>query len=348
MMNSFAILAPAAAMIVALTARAQEDEAAAEGEPQEEEEVTALSYVEVMEEMKNPSLRADIETCVETWLHPDEISLRFTIGPDGSVKLESVDPEPPKEVTLCIAGAVSMLDFRATGAVTPVTFAYALPPQPDIEENAAPPAAAKAEQEPTVKEPPTTVEPFQKYPGGKRAGFGIFGVFLVLNRGYAEAGVGDDGGDAVWYGKFSGGIGVFGEFLITPQAALGLELGLLFPTVEDIQRKGEAQIDCGDCELGFLYEVLVRAKFPVRIIPQASFYPIALAGHTGYIHRVKGEKPAFYPGIGVGGGVGLEDYTSVATLFFEARYLLHAGWTDGSKTRLLDHNVTLNLGARFP
>jgi hypothetical protein len=347
MMKSFAILAPAAALIVTLTARAQEDEAGAEGEPQEEEEVAALSYVEVMEEMKNPSLRADIETCVETWLHPDEISLRFMIQPDGSVKLESVDPAPPKEVALCIAGAVSMLDFRATGAVTPVTFAYDLPPQPDIDESAAPPAA-KAEEAPTVKEPPTAVEPFQKFPGGKRAGFGVFGAFLVLNRGYAGAGVGDDGGDAVWYGKFSGGVGVFGEFLLTPQAALGLELGLLFPTVEDIQRKGEAQLDCADCELGFLYEVLVRAKFPIRIIPQASFYPIALAGHTGYIHRVKGEDPAFYPGIGIGGGVGLEDYTSVATLFFEVRYLLHAGWTGGSKTRLLDHNVTIDLGARFP
>ena len=346
MPKTFAILAPAAAMVAALTARAQEDEAAAaEGEPQEE--VEALSYVEVMEEMKNPSLRADIETCVETWLHPDEISLRFTIGPDGAVKLESIDPAPPKEVGLCIAGAVSMLDFRATGAVTPVTFAYALPPQPEIEESAKP-AEAKAEEAPTVKEPPTAVEPYQKYPGGKRAGFGIFGAFLVLNRGYAGAGPGDDGKDAVWYGKFSGGIGAFGEVLITPQAALGLELGLLFPTVEDIQRKGEAQIDCGDCELSFLYEVLVRAKFPVRIIPQASFYPIALVGHTGYFHRVKGEDPAFYPGIGIGGGVGLEDYTSVATLFFEARYMLHAGWTGGSRTRLLDHNVTLGLGVRFP
>jgi hypothetical protein len=347
MLKVLSILATGAALIVTPAARAQDDEAAAEGEPQEPEEVQPLSYVEVMEEMKNPSLRADIETCVETWLHPDQISLRFTIGPEGSVKLESIDPAPPKEVILCIAGAVSMLEFRATGAVTPVTFAYALPPQPELEESPGP-ASAKAAEAPTVKEPPTTVEAFQKYPGGKRAGFGIFGAFLVLNRGYAEAGPGDDAKDAVWYGKFSGGVGVFGEFLLTPQTALGLELGLLFPTVEDIQRKGEAQIDCGDCELGFLYEVLARAKFPVRIIPQASFYPIVLAGHTGYIQRVKGEDPVFYPGIGIGGGVGLEDYTSVATLFFEARYLFHAGWTGGSKTRLLDHNVTLDLGVRFP
>lgn len=333
----------------------QETEAEAEVE---DEGAEPLSYQEVMEGMKSPMLRHDIETCVETWKHPDQISLRFSIGEDGSVKLTDADPMPPKDVYLCIAGAVSMLRFRATGMITPVKFAFALPPQPLFEGEPPPPKPSKpppGDDDETEHEPPTSVEVISPFPGGKRAGFGFYGSFMVVDRATLAL---ESEPDQTWYGRLTGGVGVFGEYLILPTLALGLEGFLFFPTVKEIEVEGSSRAGCQICELSFLYGVLARVKLPFRIVPQASLYPIVVAGYCGYSHRVEGERAYNHHGICAGGGVGIEDYTPAATVFFDIRYMFLAGWfdpereshpdEDAVKTRLMVHSLTLNLGLRFP
>jgi hypothetical protein len=355
------ITAALALFLIPFRGLCQEPAAEADDEtPVEADEAAEapLSYQEVMEGMKSPMLRADIETCVETWKHPDQISLKLAIGEDGSVKLTSIDPMPPKDVYLCIAGSVSLLQFRATGMITPVKFAFSLPPQSIFEGEPPPMKPAKtstAGGNETEHEPPTSVEVIPLFPGGKRAGFGFYGSFLVVDRASVAL---ESEADQTWYGRLTGGIGLFGEYLILPTFALGLEGFLFFPTVKEIEVAGSARAACETCELSFLYGVLARAKLPFRIIPQASLYPILVTGYCGYSHRVEGDRAYNYHGICAGGGAGIEDYTPAATVFFDIRYVFLAGWfdpgrenhpdEDAVKARLMVHSLTLNLGLRFP
>ena len=286
------------------------------------------------------------------------LSYKLAIGEDGSVKLTDADPMPPKDVYLCIAGAVSLLQFRATGMITPVKFAFALPPQPIFEGEPPPPKPSKpppGEDGETEHEPPTSVEVISPFPGGKRAGFGFYGSFMVVDRATLAP---ESEPEQTWYGRLTGGVGVFGEYLILPTLALGLEGFLFFPTVKEIEVEGSSRAGCRICELSFLYGVLARVKLPFRIVPQASLYPIVVAGYCGYSHRVEGERAYNHHGICAGGGVGIEDYTPAATVFFDIRYMFLAGWfdpereshpdEDAVKARLMVHSLTLNLGLRFP
>lgn len=342
-------------VLAAADGKAQDEEAHESYEAGDAKDEPPLSYLEVMEGMKQTMFRSDVETCVSDWVHPGQISMKFTIGADGAVSLTSIEPAPPKDVYLCIAGAVSLLQFRATGKVTPVKFAYSLPPPPLIGRNEKnlEPAPKKS-----VYEPPTTVEKVHKYPGGKRAGVGFYGAFVVLNHGVNNLTAEPDDIKVKWYGQLTGGIGLFGEYLLVPFFALGMELSIFFPFVKEIKHENTSRAGCEECEQSFLFNILVRAKFPIRIIPQASVFPMVLFGYSSYLNRVETKQVYTYHGLGVGAGIGIENYTSFAIPFFELRYLLHAGWFDphlrsghpdsDTKGRLLDHNFMLNLGLRFP
>jgi hypothetical protein len=330
----------------------QDEKAPVPPEEKGEEAAQPLTYQEVMEGIRNAAFNADVNECVKNWIHPDKISMKFSIQPDGSVRLDSLDPSPPKDVFLCIAGAVSLLHFRATENITPVKFAYALPPQAKLGKETEKAAGPKEPEGKKEFEEAVTVEKYHKFPGGKIAGLGLYGSFAVFGQALSELKTASGREKTVWYGQLTGGVTVFGEYLIVPFLALGGEFSVFFPKTKEIEPDGGSRVECEYCENSFLFSLMARAKFPLRVAQQASLYPIIFLGYGAYMNREKDESARWYHGLGAGAGIGLEDYTPFATPFFEIRYHFLAGWhrsDGGSETgTLLLHSVTLNLGIRFP
>lgn len=148
-----------------------------------------------------------------------------------------------------------------------------------------------------------------------------------------------------WYGQFTGGLGLFGEYLLIPKFSLGLELMIAFPYVREVKTGDSDKEVCVHCEQNILVRLLLRVKVPLNIKSAASFYPLMLFGYSDYISRFEDEEALNFHGIGFGVGLGAEVYFSKVTEFFEMRYMLDSGWED--KVSLLNHNLSLIIGLKI-
>jgi hypothetical protein len=297
---------------------------------------TSLTREEIDAVITSPDFNFKVQVCVGNKQHPDQIWLNLEIREDGSAQLLSIEPAPLADVFLCLTGAVSTLKFRASGKSGTVKYLYSLAGLLSLE-----PQPLWGSEKPKKEKP--------RFPGGRRGGFGIYGALIPFDRGLNSS----SHDDIDWYGQFTGGIGLFGELLVAPVFALGLELFVAFPKVEQVKIGGGDKEDCSDCEQDFIVNFVARSKFVIRAAKKISLYPLVLFGYSDYISRAENRKDYNFHGIAFGLGAGIEGYAgSAVTPFFELRYLLNAGWHEEEsvnvKMALVHHELALNFGLRFP
>jgi hypothetical protein len=167
------------------------------------------------------------------------------------------------------------------------------------------------------------------------------------------------------------GFGLFGEALVRPYLAVGGELYLAFPTVDE-SRSYDSDGDewsswagCEDCETDIVFQAMLRLKFPFKAGRWVGIYPFVSVGLSNVTTRfvadscgVEGEESdtCNYIGPAYGAGLGVEIYTpTFATPFIEMRYYGAAGWNadlpENEDYKYSDmalfHSAALNFGMRI-
>lgn len=329
------------------------DTAGAETEADSAAPGAPLTAVEVMEGMQNAEFGAAMQTCVSGRAHPKKVWLNMKINPDGSVQLISVDPDPLEEVYLCIVGAASKLKFRETNLSKVVEYPYVLPhpheePLPGWGSPVGPvygqPVGSQMEGAAKGK------------PGNRNWGMGLYGALIPLDRAKLSIEYTDEPSrnmEVEHFDRFTGGVGLFIEFVLMRYFALGMELALSFPRVDEVKADGGATQECLGCEQDVAMRFLLRLKFLISMAKRVSLYPVVLFGYSDYIFRAEDRDAWHFHGCSFGLGMGVEGYAGkTVTPFFELRYLLHAGWHKEDPheaiMNLLHHNLALMIGLRFP
>jgi len=186
-------------------------------------------------------------------------------------------------------------------------------------------------------------------------GFGIFGS-LVLGDVRESTFKTAPGADAIHVhqtGVTTGGVGLFGEYMVRPYFAAGAETSVDFPRIQQGSDPGEDNL-CIMCDQNVIMRFLFRGKFPIRAAGGLFLGPLILAGYSFYFSGV------FNHGMSFGTGVNVQVHTRTVTPLFEARYMLHLGWYDADIAQygvyghdveheiILYHAAVLVLGLRVP
>lgn len=328
----------------------------------------------IEEVMGDLGFRSDINKCVKERIHPAAITLHLGVATGGMVHLVSIDPEPLYDVYQCISAAASKVNIGPIDQPVEDTYPVLLPyPYHHVKEGwgqYAPEQNKPYEpytQPPKVQPPyppppppPPPKPPRPKIPGSKMGGFGIYGSFVALDRGMNTWKLDNEPDvESLWYGKLSGGVGLFLEAMPNSKVSLGLELNLTFPFVDEIERSGEEKSECDFCRRDIFIRLLIRAKFPIMVAKKTSLYPIIVFGYSDYISRAENRVRLDFHGMTFGLGFGLENYRPrKLSPFLEVRYMFHAGWqkkdfnsehyVSTDDQQLLNHNLAVHFGLRFP
>ena len=262
----------------------------------DESQASSLTDEEVDALMTNPDFSFRVNVCVADKQHPSQIVLNMNVREDGYAELLYVEPAPLADVFLCLAGAVSSLKFRAPGKNTRLKYLYSLAEvSPFATQSLWGSEKPKHEMAASSK--------------GRKGGFGIYGALIPIDRGVnKQDSPYSNFVDTYWYVQFAGGFGLFGEFLVAPFMALGLELFFAFPRVEEVQKTGDQKQTCEDCQQDYLLDLVLRSKFIIRVAKKISLYPLLLFGYSDYISRAAGREAYAFNGIAFGAGAGIEGY----------------------------------------
>jgi hypothetical protein len=159
------------------------------------------------------------------------------------------------------------------------------------------------------------------------------------------------------------GVGLFGEAFVKPFAALGGEVYLAFPKVDESRSRTEgfswsSWDSCLYCQTNVLFSAMFRMRFPIRAGKWIAIYPILSVGIVNWARRYEAADTANYIGIFYTPGVGIEFRTpAVITPFIDIRYGGGLGWTNNIEDQLrpgveydqmgMVHSVLLNFGYRI-
>ena len=176
----------------------------------------------------------------------------------------------------------------------------------------------------------------------RKGGFGIWAVFMIVSRalGFGEDTNGDKGQSKSDLDP-AGGFALFGEAMVKPTVAIGGEIILAFPDVDDVRARSKLVGEdwsswsdwdhCSYCDNGVLFSMSFRARWPIPVHPWVRIYPLlslGLANYTARYHDVTILGTTIeiddqnYFGMSWNLGFGVEVSTPVpVTVFFETRYL---------------------------
>jgi hypothetical protein len=87
-----------------------------------------LSPQEVVDAMKVPEVKAAFDACVQGLPHPDLVKLVIVINADGSMALESTQPEVDAAVTTCFQTVMGTVKLRPLGQKYKMVYSLSLPP----------------------------------------------------------------------------------------------------------------------------------------------------------------------------------------------------------------------------
>jgi hypothetical protein len=205
----------------------------------------------------------------------------------------------------------------------------------------------------------------KKEPHESRGGIGMYPTLVVFGAGKLIGDVKNSNQDqrAEYKMKVTAGIGIFGEFLAAPHFAIGGEINLTFPKIDEgraydsVGRQWSEWAECKTCETSVLFNLMVRMKFPVRAGRWASVYPLVTFGMSSMSYRSEHADAQNFLGLGYSAGMGFEVYTpTVVTPCFELRYLggtamrvdmTHLEEAAYESQTSLYHSIALNFGIRF-
>jgi hypothetical protein len=186
-------------------------------------------------------------------------------------------------------------------------------------------------------------------------GFGIFGS-LVLGDVRESRFKSDWGHDPVHVhqtGGITGGVGLFGEYMVRPYFAAGAETWVDFPRIKEGSNPDDDNL-CITCNQNVIMRFLFRGKFPIRAAGGLFLGPMILGGYSFYFSGI------FNHGLSLGTGLNVQVHTQTVTPFFETRYMLHLGWFNEDNARYYDdavdvkeefilyHAAVIVLGLRVP
>jgi hypothetical protein len=204
----------------------------------------------------------------------------------------------------------------------------------------------------------------KREPRESRGGIGIYPSLLVY--GYekliydAKGTSTDPKTDAK--NEFAAGVGLFGEALVAPSVAIGGEIILAFPKVDEIKNvdiiSGTVDwVSCTVCERDVHFSMMFRLKFPFRVSRWVGLYPVVTLGLSNLTHRREHVDAANFIGLGYTTGLGVEFYTpAIITPFLEMRYHGALGFRADMKESEKDayekqtsvyHSIALNLGIKI-
>jgi hypothetical protein len=217
----------------------------------------------------------------------------------------------------------------------------------------------------TTPTPPPAPKAPPKEPHVSKYGIGIYGSLVVFGRGSSEIDYKGTPLDPKQQSKMkvNGGLGIFGEYILKPFVALGGEIYLAFPKVDEGRvYNPEYHVwlewnGCNTCETSVFFNVLFRVKFIIRAGKWLGIYPIIGFGLSNYTDRLEDENSEHYLGLAYSAGLGLEGRTpTIVTPFFEFRYYGSAGWWVSMSNaeeefvnwqQVLYNSLSLNFGIRF-
>lgn len=204
----------------------------------------------------------------------------------------------------------------------------------------------------------------KREPHQSRGGIGIYPSLVVY--GFEKMILDVEGTDIEQRGElrmeFTGGVGVFGEFLVAPSVAIGGEIILAFPKIDELKTINPVTMEiewmpCPTCERDMHLSAMFRMKFPFKMGRWAGLYPLVTVGLSNLTHRQENADARNYIGLGYTTGLGVEFYTpAIITPFLEMRYHgalgFRADMTEAEKRAYekqmsVYHSIALNLGVKI-
>ena len=204
-------------------------------------------------------------------------------------------------------------------------------------------------------------------PGPRPGTFGI-GIFPILvtyaiaNRKSTSEEDSDRWSEDQNKMKFTGGVGIFGEFTLQPFLVLGAEVFLFFPKVDEIRFRDYNEEEWSDWrdydygETSIVFGAMFRIKFPILIGPWVGLYPLVALGIGNYTNRAERMDAENYTGLVWAVAVGAEVYVPtpiLVTPFLELRYYGGSGWREDDvmgmtvDQRAILSTIVINLGVRI-
>jgi hypothetical protein len=205
-------------------------------------------------------------------------------------------------------------------------------------------------------------------------GFGIYALLMAASV-VAEHAEDVDGGKGHARGRLdpAGGFGLFGEALVKPTFAIGGEVILAFPDIDDIKSRVKPAdgdwsdwsdwVHCSPCDNGVVFQATLRMRWPLSVHPWVRIYPLLSIGIGNYTARYRevtwwwwsiDPDDTNYFGLAYTAGFGVEISTPVpVTPFLELRYIGGIGGNTEKDSDVEHDMIVLNsfsivlLGLRF-